>query len=121
MLDLYGDKNGFGWKMGETIGIQILTVPVEDEFRSIYELVAIFFAMLVTLFIVVSLMVTLPLQRNVIQPLRRLAEMADRSSSRCDGAPLPQGGAGEIQQLSAAISRLRASLNVSMDKSDKSK
>ena len=121
MLALYGDKNGFGWKMDETIGIQILTVPVEDEFRSIYELVAIFFAMLVTLFIVVSLMVTLPLQRNVIQPLRRLAEVADRSSLRDDNAPLPEGGAGEIQQLSAAISRLRASLNVSMDKSDKSK
>jgi HAMP domain-containing protein len=47
--------------------------------------------------------------------------MADRSSLRGDDAPLPQGGAGEIQQLSAAISRLRASLNVSMDKSDKSK
>jgi HAMP domain-containing protein len=121
MVQQYGDRNGFGWNMGETIGIQILTVPVDDEFRSIYELVAIFFVMLVALFLVVSLMVTLPLQRNVIQPLRKLADIADRSSLRGDDTSLPKSGAGEIQQLSDAISRLRSSLKVSMDKPDSSK
>lgn len=121
MVDTYGDKNGFGWEMEEIIGVQILTIPVNDEFRSTYEMVAIFFAMLVALFLLVSLMVTLPLQRSVIQPLRKLADVADRSSLRGDVAPLPTGGAGEIAQLSAAISRLRASLDVSMDKSSKPK
>ncbi|AGI67933.1 putative DUF3365 family protein [Octadecabacter antarcticus 307] len=118
MVAQYGIVNGFGWQLGETIGVQILTVPVEDEFQSIYELVAIFFVMLTALFVVVSLMVTLPLQRNVIQPLRKLADIADRSSLRGDDTPLPKHGAGEIQQLSAAISRLRSSLKVSMDKSN---
>lgn len=121
MIAQYGDKNGFGWTLGETVGIQILTVPIEDEFRSIYELVAIFFAMLVLLFLVVSLMVTLPLQRNVIQPLRKLADIAERSSLRGDDFPLPKNGAGEIQQLSEAISRLRTSLNVLINKSGNSK
>lgn len=121
MIAQYGEKNGFDWQLNEIIGIQILTVPVNDEFRSIYELVAVFFVMLVSLFLVVSLMVTLPLQRNVIQPLRKLADVADRSSLRGDDTPLPKSGAGEIQQLSDAISRLRTSLKVSMDKTGKPK
>lgn len=116
MLEIYGSQNGFGWKQGEIVGVQLLTVPVGQEFRSIYELVAIFFVMLVLLFVLVSLMVTVPLQRNVIQPLRQLANVADRSSLRDDNSPLPKAGAGEIQQLSEAISRLRTSLSLSMNK-----
>lgn len=116
MVAIYGEVNGFGWKMNEVVGVQILTIPVADEFRSIYELVAIFFVMLIAIFFVVSLMVTLPLQRNVIQPLRQLAGIAERSSLRNDETPLPQTGAGEIQTLAAAISRMRTSLNVSSKK-----
>ena len=116
MVEIYGETQGFGWKMGEIVGVQTLTVPVSREFRSIYELVAIFFVMLVVLFVVVSLMVTLPLQRNVIQPLRQLANVADRSSLRDDDTPLPKAGAGEIQKLSQAISRLRTSMNASLKK-----
>ena len=118
MVSIYGDVNGFGWKLNEIVGVQVLTIPVADELRSIYELVAIFFFMLIGIFFVVSLMVTLPLQRNVIQPLRQLANVADRSSLRNDKTPLPDAGAGEIQTLAAAISRMRTSLDVSVKKMD---
>jgi HAMP domain-containing protein len=120
MLALYGSGNGFGWKINEIVGVQILSVPISQEIRSIYELVAIFLVMLSVLFVVVSLAVTLPLQKNVIQPLRQLARVADRSSLRDDNAPLPKTGAGEVQQLAQAISRLRTSLSVALKKSDPS-
>jgi hypothetical protein len=42
MLESYGDKRGFSWTLGAIIGAQLLTVPVSQEFNSIYELVAIF-------------------------------------------------------------------------------
>jgi protein-histidine pros-kinase len=118
MVAIYGNANGFGWKLNEIVGVQVLTIPVADEFRSIYELVAIFFFMLIGIFFVVSLMVTLPLQRNVIQPLRQLAKVADRSSLRNDKTSLPDAGAGEIQTLAAAIARMRTSLDVSVKKMD---
>ncbi|MBF9036317.1 DUF3365 domain-containing protein [Rhodobacterales bacterium HKCCE2091] len=116
MIALYGADGGFGWQLGDTVAIQFLTIPVADEFSSIYELVAIFFGLLIVLFLVVSLVVTLPLQKLVIQPLRELAGIADRSSLRNDGAPLPRTGAGEIQQLSSAIDRLRTSLAKSLER-----
>ena len=46
--------------------------------------------MRVVLVFVVSLMVTVPLQRSVIQPLRQLTAVADRSSLRNNSAPLPK-------------------------------
>jgi HAMP domain-containing protein len=119
MIAAYGDQNGFGWQVGEVVAVQLLSIPVGDEMRSIYELVAIFFGMLVILFILVSVAVTLPLRRNIIEPLRRLAQVAERSSLRDDTAPLPEEGAGEIKQLAAAISRLRTSLHLSMNGTDR--
>jgi HAMP domain-containing protein len=120
LLAQYGTSNGFGWKMNEIVGAQVLSVPISREIRSIYELVAIFVFMLSLLFVVVSLVVALPLQKNVIQPLRHLAQVADRSSLRDDNVALPTKGAGEVQQLSLAISRLRTSLAVALKKSDPS-
>ncbi|WP_291993988.1 DUF3365 domain-containing protein [Candidatus Accumulibacter sp. ACC003] len=114
MVQIYGDTNGFGWTEGETIGVQLLTVPIEQERRSIYELVAVFLAMLVVLFLFVSVMVTVPLQRHVIRPLQQLSDVAERSSLREEDEPLPQTGAREIQRLSQAISRLRTSLSLAM-------
>jgi len=41
MLQIYGDKNGFGWQLDEIVGVQMLAVS--EEFLAAYELVAICF------------------------------------------------------------------------------
>lgn len=114
MLAQYGSDGGFGWEMGEVVGVQMLTVPVDKEFATIYEVLAVFFAILVILFIVVSIFVVRPLQRNVIRPLRELAETAERSSLRDDDTELPAHGAAEVRRLAESITRLRRSLHVAM-------
>jgi protein-histidine pros-kinase len=116
MLDIYGRDGGFGWQVNEVVAVQLLTVPVDKEYRSIYEMVAVFFAILVVLFLAVSVIITMPLQRHIIQPLRQLAAAADRASIRTDDVDLPERGAGEIVTLSRAIARLRASMSLTRDK-----
>ena len=112
MVAQYGSTAGFGWSMGEVVGAQVLTVPVGKEYRSVFELVAIFAGMLLIFFLLVSLMVTLPLQREVIRPVRQLAKAAERSSLRNENVELPTSSADEIATLSGAISRLRTSLGL---------
>ena len=34
MLDKYGRGNGFGWRLGETVAVQLLTVPVSQQFNN---------------------------------------------------------------------------------------
>src|SRR3954470_5574956 len=41
MIAKYGGANGFGWQLGETVGVQLLTVPVSEQLRGTLELVAI--------------------------------------------------------------------------------
>lgn len=114
MLAKYGRDGGFGWEMGEVVGIQMLTVPIDNEFATIYEVLAIYFGILVILFVVVSIFVIRPLQRNVIRPLRELAESAERASLRDDDDALPVRGAQEVRTLAVSINRLRRSLHVAM-------
>lgn len=120
MIDAYGSQNGFGWELGSVVAIQLLTIPVDDELTVIYELVAIFFGMLLVLFVLVSIAVMLPLQRDMIKPLQQLAQLADRSSLRDDNFHLPENGTDEIRALSSAINRLRTSLHISLAKSEQS-
>lgn len=118
MINAYGSNNGFGWQLGSVVAVQLLTIPVDDELIVTYELVAIFFAMLLILFVIVSFAVMLPLQRNLIMPLRNLVKAAERSSLRGDDLPFPEDGAAEVQQLSSAIHRLKTSMHISLSRSE---
>ena len=43
MVALYGNKNGFGWKLDETIGAQIISVPMDIAEGSIWRNLGLFF------------------------------------------------------------------------------
>ena len=118
MISSYGSQNGFGWQLGSVVAIQLLTIPVDDELTVTYELVAIFFAMLLLLFGIVSFAVMLPLRRNLILPLHKLTQAAERSSLRDDDLSFPENGAAEVQRLSSAIHRLKTSMHISLSRSE---
>jgi protein-histidine pros-kinase len=111
MLVKYGSSNGFGWRMGETVGIQLLTVPVTEQFRSTLELVGLLAAGLLTIFAIAYLALTISLEAMVVGPLNRLTKAADAASRASDArVPLPKSGAQEVRVLAEAIERLRLSL-----------
>lgn len=118
MLAKYGRDRGFGWEMNEVVGIQKLTVPMDKEYATIYEILAIFFVILFVLFIIVSIVVVRPLQRHVIRPLRDLAAAAERASLRGGDDQLPTRGALEVRRLATAVQRLRHSLQIALGERD---
>ena len=71
MIKVYGSKNGFGWKVDETIGMQLVQVPVfyplekaRVTFRNfMLSLLAIFAAMFIAMNIALSLFVIEPMTR----------------------------------------------------------
>ena len=107
MVEKYGTANGFGWKIGETIGAQIVSVPMAVPIhianqafnRLIWSLLATFAGILVV--------VNLALYLLIILPVRRLSTVADRVSlGQLDNAQLPVRGKDEMAQLTAAFNRL---------------
>jgi protein-histidine pros-kinase len=111
MLAKYGPNNGFGWHMGEIVGVQLLTVPVTQQFRSTLELVGILIGGLALIFAVAYFALTAAMEATVSGPLDRLAGAAEQASRSTSSTPeMPSSGAREIQMLSDAIQRLRVSL-----------
>ena len=111
MLALYGENNGFGWKMNETIGAQIVQVPMttpiamaDDAFRTLMLTV-------VGIFVVVLLLLNVLLQLLVVRPIRRLAQMADAvSRGDLEADEVRLGGGDELGVLADSFNRMRISL-----------
>ena len=111
MVAAYGSSNGFGWTLGDTVGIMELSVPITDELRGTTELTAVLATCLLMVFLVTYLALTTSLSSALVGPLRRLAQAAEAASRGID-APLdlPSAGTTEVRQLGEAIARLDTSL-----------
>jgi len=111
VVKTYGAVNGFGWKANEVIGAQIVSVPMtvpagiaEKAFRRLMIYLA-------AIFLVTLLAIDLSLYFIVIQPVRRLALMADRiSKGEMDLKELPVKGKDEIAGVTQSFNRMFVSL-----------
>jgi HAMP domain-containing protein len=116
----YGSANGFGWKVNEVIGAQILSVPT-----AIAEGIAAHIFHTLLLYISLSFLGTLAvidlgLYYIVIVPLRRLAATADLVSTGDLSQPeLPLKGKDEIAEVTASFNRMYVSLKKAIQMLDK--
>jgi hypothetical protein len=79
MIDVYGNANGFGWKLNEVIGAQVVSVHMtaaEQRAEHAFRLIMI---SLVAVFIVLFVVLNLMLQFMVIRPMARATTDANRS------------------------------------------
>lgn len=111
MIDLYGANNGFGWKMGDVIGAQIVSVPMQVALDRADRTLATFMGSLAGVFALMLVMMNLLLHYSVIRPLRRIATVAgDISLGNMDAPELVPHGRDEVAQLTEAFNRMRRSL-----------
>ena len=111
MIALYGSANGFGWKPGEIIGAQIVSVPMADSavrashIRSLF--VIPFLAFMGLLFISVNVLLSLV----VVRPIERMAKTAEAISLGEINTPeYRYGGSDQIGRLAASFNRMHRSL-----------
>jgi len=111
MVRVYGKDNGFAWKMGDTVGAQIISVPMsvplgiaDRAFRSLmFSLGGIALATL--------LLLDLAIVTIVIRPVTRLSKAADQISKGDLSVPeLAIKGSDEISQLAESFNRMYLSL-----------
>jgi HAMP domain-containing protein len=112
----YGTANGFGWKLNETIGAQVLSVPMEVPLKLAHDAYVTFLIVLVGVFFVVFVVLNLLLHYLVIVPVRRVSAMAEAVSLGEENVePYIKPGKDEISVLSVAFNRMRESLAHAMD------
>lgn len=115
MLKIYGSANGFGWKMNEVIGTQIVTVPMTVPQNSANQTFVTFMASFALIFVVLFIALNIMLSLLVVRPIRRLSESADKISTGDFSEPeFPETGRDEVTVLSSSFNRMRRSLEKAM-------
>src|SRR5580765_7276339 len=80
MLDLYGNANGFGWKMEEVIGAQIVSVPMAVPIERANKTFTAFMGSLAAVFVAIFVLLNVMLYTMVIRRVTNLAGIADEVS-----------------------------------------
>jgi len=115
MVQMYGPDHGFGWRVGEIVGAQIVSVPMsvplaiaDAGFRNLMLWLA-------GISVGTLILLNLALIFTVIRPVTRMSAAADAiSKGELDVPELPVRGSDEIARLAAAFNRMHRSLGKAM-------
>jgi len=111
MLALYGDANGFGWKMNETVGAQIVTVPMSYPIQKAENAFKVFMGSLTGIFVFIIIVLNIMLRAIVIKPVTSMAKISDEiSKGNMEAEEFREAGKDEISVLGGAFNRMRRSL-----------
>jgi HAMP domain-containing protein len=115
MTRTYGGSNGFGWKLNETIGAQILSVPMAVPLKLAHHAYVTLLGVLLAMFAIIFAIVNLLLHFVVLTPVKKVAAAADAVSLGDEtAAPYIKPGKDEISSLSISFNRMRESLRHAM-------
>jgi protein-histidine pros-kinase len=111
MLDVYGGANGFGWKMNEVIGAQIVSVPMAVPIQRANHVFRTFMLSLTGIFLVTFVLLNGMLHFMVIRPVTKLASVADKVSlGNFEAGEFKGRSSDEIGVLTDALGRMKTSL-----------
>jgi protein-histidine pros-kinase len=111
MVDVYGTANGFGWKMDEVIGAQIVSVPMAVPIQRANQAFVAFMTSLAAVFVAIFVLLNGMLYTMVIRRVTRLAGVADQVSlGNLEAGDFKTTSRDEIGVLTEAMGRMKASL-----------
>jgi len=122
MIDVYGNSNGFGWKMNEIIGAQVVSVPMAVPIARATQSFRTFMLSLLGVFLLVIVLLNVMLYTIVISRVTRLAKIANQVSlGNMDAGEFKTKSKDEIGVLTEAMARMKASVVQAMNMLDGSK
>jgi protein-histidine pros-kinase len=111
MVDVYGPANGFGWKVNDIIGAQIISVPVALPIQRANRTFRVFMLLFIVVFAATFVLLNVMLQTMVIKPVKELSRLADDVSlGHLESAEFTSRSKDEIGVLAGALSRMNKSL-----------
>jgi methyl-accepting chemotaxis protein len=111
LLNTYGDSNGFGWKLNEIVGAQLVSVPMSVPLERAQQTFYVFIGALVVGFTLLGLLLNVMLHYVVIKPLRNVSAKADEvSMGGLNVAELQITGKDEVASIGRSFNRMHRSL-----------
>jgi HAMP domain-containing protein len=111
MIAKYGSANGFGWKVNEIIGAQIVQIPETFALERAETTFRTFMGALLGVLVAIAVTMNGVLWWMFIRPITRISALADRISlGEIDAPDFEARSHDEIGMLASALSRMRHSL-----------
>jgi HAMP domain-containing protein len=115
MLDIYGTANGFGWKMGDTVGAEVASIPLSVPLKRAYKTLMTLMACLVGIFLALLVLLNVLLHFVIIRPVSQMSRIANEVSlGKPDVPECEVRGSDEIASLGNSFNRMRRSLESAM-------
>jgi len=115
LIASYGDRNGFGWKLNEIVGAQIISVPSSQVFQTASKLRYLVIGS-VTIFLLLAVAVlNIFLRLTITTPIRKMSSLSKKLSMGDMNIEFEQKNQDEIGTLAASLNRLKVSLKMAMD------
>ena len=116
MIDVYGSSNGFGWKLNDVIGAQVVSVPMAVPIARATQSFRTFMLLLLGVFALVILLLNVMLYTIVIRRVTKLAKIADQVSlGNMAAGEFKSKSKDEIGVLTDALGRMKASVVQAMN------
>lgn len=111
MVKLYGPNNGFGWKLGEVIGAQVVSVPMALPIANANHAFVTFMGSLTAVFFVLFVILNVMLSMLIVKPITQMSVAADKISTGDLEIPeFSEKGKDEVSLLGKSFNRMRRSL-----------
>lgn len=114
MIERYGTAHGFGWKLNEIIGAQVISVPADRVIQKANKSSVAIIGIVSLVFVAVIVLVNIFLNRQVILPLKRITRVAEEVSTGHMEVDFDQVSNDEIGNLARAFKRMKLSLEMAM-------
>lgn len=119
MLARYGSANGFGWKLNEIVGAQLVSVPMSVPLQRAEKTFWTFTFALGMVMIGIIVVLNVLLHFVVIAPVRRMSTIArEVSMGKLNAEEYTPRGTDEIASLAESFNRMRRSLFNAMNMLD---
>jgi protein-histidine pros-kinase len=111
MVETYGSANGFGWKVNEIVGANIVSVPTSVPVQRANYRFRIFLLSLLAVFAFTIGMLNVMLYLFVIRRVKRLSKLADEVSlGNLEAGEFQTRSKDEIGVLTEALGRMKTSM-----------
>ncbi len=114
----YGDEHGFGWKLNEIVGAQIISIPASDIFSFIRGLQIQVIGSISAFLIVAGIIIDIFLRKTITKPLRSMSQWAKQVSTANTKEEFVHKANDEIGILAASVNRMKVSLEMAMNMLD---
>jgi HAMP domain-containing protein/nitrate reductase cytochrome c-type subunit len=115
MLDIYGRNNGFGWKLNEIVGAQVVSVPMAVPMERANKLLQSFMLSMLAVFLFLFISMNIMVHLFVTRRITKMSAIADQVSlGKFEVGELDVKGSDEISTLARSFGRMRTSLASAM-------